>query len=213
VQVQEKQLHVTVTSDRDMAAGGYYHPRETVHYTITVKDAAGRPVAAELSLRVADLAVLSLADEVGPTMLEHFWSKRGLAVRTASPLLLAMEKYTRDLVPGAKGGGGRAWMGWCALTLWTPRSGCRCFTPTTRGWPTPVELPDNLTTWRMQARAVTPDMRVGRAELDVLSTLDMLVRAVLPRFFIVGDQAEIATSSTTTRASRSRRTSPSRPRG
>ena len=194
VQVQEKQLHVTVTSDRDMAAGGYYHPRETVHYTITVKDAAGRPVAAELSLRVADLAVLSLADEVGPTMLEHFWSKRGLAVRTASPLLLAMEKYTRDLVPGAKGGGGAGVDGlvrtnFMDTALWLP-----VLHTDAQGMAyASVELPDNLTTWRMQARAVTPDMRVGRAELDVLSTLDMLVRAVLPRFFIVGDQAEIAT--------------------
>lgn len=194
VQVQEKQLHVTVVSDRDMTTGAYYRPRETVHYTITVTDAAGRPVAAELSLRVADLAVLSLADEAGPTMLEHFWSKRGLSIRTSSPLLLAMEKYTRDLVPGAKGGGGAGVDGlvrtnFMDTALWLP-----VLHTDEQGMAyASVELPDNLTTWRMQARAITPDMRVGQAELDILSTLDMLVRAVLPRFFIVGDQAEIAT--------------------
>ena len=56
-----------------------------------------------------------------------------------------------------------------------------------------VKLPDNLTTWRMQARGITADTRVGRTDVDVLSTLDLLVRPLLPRFFVVGDQAEIAT--------------------
>ncbi len=56
-----------------------------------------------------------------------------------------------------------------------------------------VELPDNLTTWRMQARGITAETQVGHAEVDVLSTLDLLVRPVLPRFFVVGDHAEIAT--------------------
>jgi len=56
-----------------------------------------------------------------------------------------------------------------------------------------VQLPDNLTTWRMQARGITASTNVGRAEVDILSTLDLLVRPVLPRFFVVGDEAEIAT--------------------
>jgi alpha-2-macroglobulin len=56
-----------------------------------------------------------------------------------------------------------------------------------------VQLPDNLTTWRMQARGITADTRVGRAKVDVVSTLDLLLRPVLPRFFVAGDQADIAT--------------------
>jgi uncharacterized protein YfaS (alpha-2-macroglobulin family) len=45
----------------------------------------------------------------------------------------------------------------------------------------------------MQARGITEETQVGRAEVDIRSTLDLLVRPVLPRFFVVGDQAEIAT--------------------
>ena len=38
-----------------------------------------------LSLRLADLAVLALADESGPTLLERFWSQRGLGLRLVEP--------------------------------------------------------------------------------------------------------------------------------
>ena len=55
-----------------------------------------------------------------------------------------------------------------------------------------VTLPDNLTTWTMDARAVTADTRVGQSKTDIIATKDLLVRPVLPRFFVDGDQAEIA---------------------
>ena len=55
-----------------------------------------------------------------------------------------------------------------------------------------VTLPDNLTTWVMDARAVTEDTRVGQSTTEVVATKDLLVRPVLPRFFTEGDKAEIA---------------------
>ncbi len=55
-----------------------------------------------------------------------------------------------------------------------------------------VALPDNLTTWRMDARAVTGDTRVGQATSDLLSTKPLLVRPQTPRFFVVNDQATLS---------------------
>ena len=51
-----------------------------------------------------------------------------------------------------------------------------------------VTLPDNLTTWRMDARAVTVDTLVGQASVDLVSTKPLLVRPQTPRFFVVGDE-------------------------
>ncbi|MGC9399998.1 MAG: Ig-like domain-containing protein [Anaerolineae bacterium] len=194
---QIKRLNVTLTPDRDMAAGETYRPREEVTYDVRVTDAEGNPVEAELSLRLADLAVLALADEQSPSLMETFWVERGLSVRTSMPLVVYMEPYNRDLAVGAKGGGG----GGGAMEPGTVRSN---FADTAFWDPVvrtdadgraqvTVTLPDNLTTWRMQARAVTAETRVGRADVDVRSTLDLLVRPVLPRFLVEGDRAEIAT--------------------
>jgi len=55
-----------------------------------------------------------------------------------------------------------------------------------------VELPDNLTTWVFRGVGVTADTRVGEATVDLLVTKPLLVRPVTPRFFVVGDRAQLA---------------------
>jgi hypothetical protein len=55
-----------------------------------------------------------------------------------------------------------------------------------------TDLPDNLTTWRMSAWGVTAETLVGESQVDVMSTKDLLVRPVAPRFFIIGDEALLA---------------------
>ena len=55
-----------------------------------------------------------------------------------------------------------------------------------------LTLPDNLTTWRVDARGITTQTEVGTATADVMSTLPLLTRPVTPRFFVVGDRVTLA---------------------
>ena len=55
-----------------------------------------------------------------------------------------------------------------------------------------LTLPDNLTTWHVDARALTVETEVGQAAADVMSTLPLLTRPVTPRFFVVGDRVTLA---------------------
>jgi alpha-2-macroglobulin len=55
-----------------------------------------------------------------------------------------------------------------------------------------VTLPDNLTTWRLDGRAISAETAVGDATLEIISNLPLLVRPATPRFFVVGDEAELA---------------------
>jgi alpha-2-macroglobulin len=196
VATETKALNINLTPDRDMEAGETYQPQETAVYDVEVTDDQGRPVEAELSLRLADRAVLALAEDTGPTLMERFWRERGLAVRTTTALAVAMEPFNRELAPEAKGGGGGG--GEAAPYIRTQFADTAFWDPVVRTDPdgkarVEVKLPDNLTVWRMQARGITAETQVGRAEVDIRSTLDLLVRPVLPRFFVVGDRAEIAT--------------------
>jgi uncharacterized protein YfaS (alpha-2-macroglobulin family) len=194
ISLASKQLTIALTPDKDVAAGEHYAPRQKATYDVLVTDNAGKPVEAELSLRLADLAVLALADEPGYTLEEAFWRNRGLGVRTSLPLAVSMEAYNREVRAAAKGGGGGDEGGlvrsnFADTTFWDP------VVRTGKDGKAQVEatLADNLTTWRMQARGITSDTRVGQVNVDIVSTLDLLVRPVLPRFFIVNDEAEIAT--------------------
>jgi len=55
-----------------------------------------------------------------------------------------------------------------------------------------IELPDNLTTWILRGVGVTDGTQVGEATVDLLVTKPLLIRPVTPRFFVVGDRAQLA---------------------
>jgi uncharacterized protein YfaS (alpha-2-macroglobulin family) len=55
-----------------------------------------------------------------------------------------------------------------------------------------IALPDNLTTWVLRGVGVTAETEVGEATVDLLVTKPLLVRPVTPRFFVVGDRAQLA---------------------
>src|SRR5260370_36676643 len=54
------------------------------------------------------------------------------------------------------------------------------------------KLPDNLTTWRATARAVTGDTRVGSAVQKTIARKDAIMRLQMPRFLTEGDTVTIS---------------------
>jgi len=198
VSVEQKELTITVTPDRDLDAGEHYGPRETVTTEIEVTDANGNPVEAEVGVAVVDEAVLSLAEPNAPAIVDAFYGGRGLGIRTADNLSISVDRITVALANEAKGGGGGATeealgaefirQDFPDTVFWSP-----AIRTDGNGHATvPFALADQLTTWNLDVRAVTAETLVGQAELEILSTKDLLVRPVTPRFFVVGDQADLA---------------------
>ena len=188
VSTEQQELTVEIKPDRET-----YRPGETVTYDIRTTDYTGRPVSAELSLALVDKAVLALGGAEQASLRDVFYSQRGLGFQTASSLSLFVERIAERLAPEAKGGGGGAGKGLTVrrrfpdTALWEPALN----TDSEGRAKVSVKLPDTLTTWRLTARGVTPDTLVGEARADVVSTKELLVRPVLPRFFVVEDQAQI----------------------
>src|SRR6202040_3318707 len=54
------------------------------------------------------------------------------------------------------------------------------------------KMPDNLTTWRATARAVTADTRVGSAVQKTIARKDVIMRLEMPRFLTEGDTVTIS---------------------
>jgi uncharacterized protein YfaS (alpha-2-macroglobulin family) len=54
-----------------------------------------------------------------------------------------------------------------------------------------LRLPDNATTWRLDARGVTTQQQVGQTQVGTRATQDLILRPVLPRFFVQGDRLRI----------------------
>ncbi len=216
VSAEKQELTVRITPDRDILKGEHYGPRETVNLNIEVTDSEGKPVEAEVGLAVVDKSVLTLAPPNAPSIVEAFYGRRGLGVRTADNLSISVDRISVRIAKEAKGGGGGAEMAVMGAEF------IRQEFPDTAFWAPSVrtdargratvsfKLPDQLTTWHIEARAVGAGLapapagqpqggqpqglplQVGQTELEILSTKDLLVRPVTPRFFVVGDRADLA---------------------
>ncbi|TAL27934.1 MAG: hypothetical protein EPN97_15825 [Alphaproteobacteria bacterium] len=55
-----------------------------------------------------------------------------------------------------------------------------------------VKYPDSLTTWRMTARAVTPETAIGTVTHEVKSNKELMIRLQAPRFFTERDLVDVS---------------------
>ncbi|MBT7601862.1 MAG: hypothetical protein HN560_12400 [Anaerolineae bacterium] len=181
-------LNVNLTSQPSRS-----EPGGEVNFGIVVTDSQGAPVQGEFSLAVVDLAALALADPNSEPIETAFYDKARLGVRTSISMSGdSVYGIFLDFGGGRGGGGGE------------DVSVVRDNFPDTAYWnaeiitdingqaQVSVVLPDNLTTWHVDLRGLTKDTRVGSAEMQVVSTKDVLIRPVTPRFLVVGDHVEMA---------------------
>lgn len=197
VETNQQNLNVEIIPDEEQVG-----PGDQVTYTVKTTDQDGQPVSAEVSLALTDLATLTLMPPNSVPILDFFYSARALSVRTAVPIVYGIDHYNAKIEEQmAQGEGmgsgddkGAADAGvfdvredfpdtayWNAFVV-TDEDGLANVT---------ITLPDNLTTWRMDGRAVTQDTRVGDTVTDILSTKPLLVRPQVPRFFVVRDETRL----------------------
>jgi uncharacterized protein YfaS (alpha-2-macroglobulin family) len=195
VDTSHQTLDVKVTANKKSAG-----PGDEVIYTIETKDYSGKPVSADVSLAVVDKAALALAPMNSSPILDAFYPDQALSVRTALGLVSNAEDFNaqyRESIPdGGRGGGGG---GENSLGIITTRQNfkdtayfeAQVITDNNGKAQVTVTLPENLTTWKADVRAVTPDSRVGQTTGDLLSTKPLFIEMQTPRFFINGDQATV----------------------
>lgn len=187
-----------------------YAPGDSATLTVRTTDAAGRAVDAEVGLAVVDKAVLALLEDRVPTILEGFYGARALGVRTGDSLLTLFNRVGDDLealaedakrlaeeftLGGIGGGGAGEALGSLDVrqefpdtAFWEARIRTGPGGEATVSFP----LPDSLTTWVADARAVTADTKVGQAESELRVTKPLVIRPVTPRFFVAGDHVTLA---------------------
>lgn len=195
VDTARKVLNIALAADKDFA-----QPGDTITYTVTTTNYAGDPVRAEVGVALTDLAVLSIGQDYTLPILESFYYEQGLGVRTSSALTVntdLLTQYTLDVIKGGGGGGGGD-VGIYEIReefIDTPYWNAELVTNENGQATFSVTLPDNLTTWRLNARGITDSKNgqtlVGETDLDIIATQPLLVRPVAPRFFVVDDQVKL----------------------
>ena len=186
VSSEAQRLKVVVTTDRNE-----YRPGAPLEGTVKVLDAAGKPVAAEVSLSVADEGVLQVIAYQTPDPMKTFYAPWGLGVDTATTLNRISRLADPEAGDPDEGGdsapasSGRIRSKFLSSAFWAPAlvtdgNGEARFA---------FALPDNLTAFRLMAVAADRGTRFGSGDQRVTVNKPLLVQPILPRFLTAGDEA------------------------
>jgi uncharacterized protein YfaS (alpha-2-macroglobulin family) len=168
-----------------------YRPGDTARVELRVRDANDRGQRSEVTLWAVDEGVLALTGYSLPDPLDRIYQERGLGVELSSNLVAVLEQVELEeaRVKGEPGGGG----GMDMTSILRSRFRYTAFflgsvvTDDEGNAEASAELPDNLTTFRIFAVAVTAGDRYGSGESSMLVTRPLLARPALPRFLREGD--------------------------
>ena len=198
---KDQLLDVAIATDRHS-----YRPGNEALVTLSTHS-TGRPVAAEVELRIVDESVFALERDTSKEIQQYF-----LRLHEPRAVLFTTGEYACWLagfgrspwyveagggIGGA--GGGQSTVEWLApaplrkdyaeTMLWAPhlRTGADG-KATVR-----VDVPDSLTKWRITARAVAGSDRFGTATSGTLTRQNVILRLIAPRFYTQHDRGMVAT--------------------
>ncbi|HKU62736.1 MAG TPA: alpha-2-macroglobulin family protein [Gemmatimonadales bacterium] len=183
---ERKRLAVTLTP-----GAPEYRPGDSARVALQVRDAGGAGRRSEVTLWAVDEGVLALTGYRTPDPIDLIYRPRGLGMRLASTLTSVTPQVPEGIKgKRAPGGGGGA----DAADILRSRFQTTAFflgsvVTGADGRATAVaRVPDNLTTFRLMAVAVTSGDRYGSGQSSLLVTRPLVARPALPRFLRDGDQ-------------------------
>ncbi len=184
---ERKRLTVAVKPAR-----AEWRPGDTAEVRLTVRDSVrNRGVRSEVTLWAVDAGVLALTGYTTPDPLDLLYRPRGLGLRLASNLTTVAAQIPEGQKGKRSPGGGG---GQDAADVLRSRFQTTAFflgsvvTDTGGRAVARARLPDNLTTFRLMAVAVTAGDRYGKGESPLLVTRPLVARPALPRFLRDGDR-------------------------
>ncbi len=168
-----------------------FRPGDTARVRLKVKDTQGRGRRSEVTLWAVDEGVLALTGYKTPDPIDLLYAERGLGLRLASNLVSVAPQMPEGLKgkrePG--GGGGSDASGVLRTRFQTTAFFLGSVITDSSGSATAAaRLPDNLTTFRVMAVAVTAGDRYGKGESPMLVTRPLIARPALPRFVRATDE-------------------------
>jgi uncharacterized protein YfaS (alpha-2-macroglobulin family) len=192
-----RQLQVSLTAEQAVSK-----PRTPGKFLLKVVDAAGAPVRGQFSLSVVDEAVYGVRADDTPDPLRYFYQRTYSRVGTQFSrsyyfvgysgnqlLMLAMRRRPYSLADfkADKPAQPTVRKDFPDAIYWNGD----VVTDAKGEAHVEITYPDALTTWRLTARGVTEDTRVGSTLARTTVTKDLIVRVVTPRFMAQGDEVSV----------------------
>jgi uncharacterized protein YfaS (alpha-2-macroglobulin family) len=174
-------------------------PGAAVEVDVLVRDANGKPKPAEVTFYAVDEGVLMLTGYRTPDPAQRFTQARPLQVATVETRADLARIFDPQGLQGSEkgaeggGGGGDARGDFKQSAYFNPS----LVTDEQGRARVKFQAPDNLTTFRLLAVAVSKDDRYGNGQSKVTVNKPLMARPALPRFLRAGDKFEAAVAVST----------------
>ncbi|GMU54184.1 MAG: hypothetical protein AMXMBFR33_33300 [Candidatus Xenobia bacterium] len=177
VPLDQNHLEVSLSKDRED-----FRPAQTAELTLVTRE-QGQPRRSSVALAVVDEALLALKAEYAGDIHRFFYAQRPNLVQSFEAIprkpWVAGFQTIEAQAPVRENFQDTAF--WQAAVLTGADGTARVSVP----------LPDNLTSWRATARAVSPPASVGQTSARLLVRLPIMVQAFAPRFWVQGDESDV----------------------
>ncbi len=182
---EDRTIDVQVTSNKQT-----YKPGEKAMLRFELKPRAGQsiPTDVKVAYAVVDEALLSLSGvyQEDPLMWINNYVSDGVLFQRASH----MDDWLFTGGGAEKGGGGVGDRGQGARRLFKDVAGTGLVTVNSQGATTvEIQLPDNLTSWRVTAVALGSDLKAGVGTMSVKTSKEVFIDAVVPMRALATDQS------------------------
>ena len=189
-----RELTLTVTPDREA-----YRPGDTAEITLAAVDAAGNPVSGSAVVGVVDEAVFALGSQTVDLAGQLYGSIYHPYVRQA----VSYRAYDESgkAIPNTAGAEGAADTGGGGAGAYLRREflDTAAFQTAQLGADgkavLSVKLPDNVTSWRVTALAVTPDLKAGSVASRAVATQPFYLNAVVTDSYLAGDDLSMSVTA------------------
>lgn len=177
-----------------------YQPKDEVILNINVENFRGKGEVAEVSVAVVDDAIFQVRPDINPSLGNYFYHPRRNNVITtlsdsyrffgySSNEELKLAKALDGSLPlaGLKSGGLDKRSEFQDTALWK----ATVITDSAGKAQLRFKLPDNLTRWRVTAKAVTSRLAVGQAQTKFLSKKDLMMIVQAPEYLYQEEKAKL----------------------
>ncbi len=167
-----------------------HRPGEEVSVALDLRDAAGQPVAGEVTLWAVDEGVLALTNHQTPDPLADLFApaQRGVGDFATVEALVRGKLGEEKGADGGGGGIGHNRSDLRDVAVWLPSLAVGANGQATAKF----KLPENLTTFRVMAVATSGPDRAGHGQAAIQVDKPLMLLATWPRQVHLGDTFEVA---------------------
>ncbi len=190
--VQPQYLTVKISPAQQRIA-----PHAQQHVTLQLRDGAGKPVQGQFTVAIVNDAILQLSGYRPPDLVQTVFADQPLSTRfddSRPGITLTQPSDTAQKGWGYGGGFLAGAAGTRVRTQFVPLAYFNGSVQTDKNGAASVSFttPDNLTTWRVLAVAMTADNRprFGQADATFITTKPLVTDPMLPQFARPGDRFE-----------------------